>query len=480
MKKYNLFITVLTIFLLYNCTSTRELYVEGGNKNLARKVNGAIKNSGLVTNIGIKVVSLKSSRTLYSRNSDYLFIPASNNKLYTASAALHYLSPQFKFETSVWIDSTYKDSSRVPRLVLVGGGDPDLFLPELESIAKIISKQIKSIDTLFVDNTLFNDFHYGSGWMWDEGSAWYAAHIDALSFNDNCVDISIEPGEIGKKPIVTINPNTNYVEVRNEAVTVNDTIDFINIDIERRWWEKNNIIDIVGELLYTDEEEVYYKNVENPALFAGTVLSELLTQLGSKINSLVVRGQKSESMTPIYTYYSEPFTNSLSNFLKKSDNLSGELFVKMMGHAINNEQGNWNNGMAAIKTFLNDEVKIDTTQLRMVDGSGLSSYNLTSPDQIIKLLKYMYANHSYNAEFLTALPTGGWDGTLKNRMREIEEDRGIRAKTGTMSGVSCLSGYVFTKSGEPLAFSIMMNGYIGSSKPFRKLQDKIAEILVNY
>ena len=132
MKKYNLIFAVLTIFLLYNCTSTRELYVESGNKELARKINNAIKNSDLTTNMGIKVVSLKSGKTLYSLNSDHLFTPASNNKLYTASAALHYLSPQFKFETAVWIDSTYKDSAYVSRLVLVGGGDPDLYLPELE------------------------------------------------------------------------------------------------------------------------------------------------------------------------------------------------------------------------------------------------------------------------------------------------------------------------------------------------------------
>ena len=479
MKKYNLFLAVLIIFFLYNCTSTRELYIGSGNKKLATKINSAIKNSNLTTNMGIKVVSLESGKTLYSLNSDHLFTPASNNKLYTASAALHYLSPQFKFETSVWIDSTYKDSTHISRLVLVGGGDPDLFLPELESIAKGINKNIQSIDTLFVDNTLFDDVRFGPGWMWDEGSAWYAAHIDALSFNDNCVDISIKPGEIGKKPIVIINPNTNYIEVRNKAVTVNDTIDFIDIDIERRWWEKSNIIDIAGELLYTEEEKVYYRNVENPALFTGTILVELLNQFGTEVQVVVVGRNELESMNLIYTHYSKPFTYPLTNFLKTSDNLSGELFAKMMGHFTNNVQGNWDNGMIAIKTFLNDDVKIDTTSMRMVDGSGVSRYNLTSPDQLTQLLLYMYSNHAYNAEFLSALPTGGWDGTLRNRMESIEDERGVRAKTGSLSGVSCLSGYAYTKSGEPLVFSIMMNGYVDSSKPFKQLQDKIAEILVN-
>jgi D-alanyl-D-alanine carboxypeptidase/D-alanyl-D-alanine-endopeptidase (penicillin-binding protein 4) len=469
----------LVIFLMYNCTASREMQTSNSSQMLTQKINSAIKESGLKPKMGIKVKSLNSGKTLYSLNSDHLFIPASNNKIYTASAALHYLSPQFRFETSVWIDSTQQNSDHVPRLVLVGGGDPDIFLRELESIAKEINKSVKSIDTIIIDNSLFDDTQLGPGWMWDEGSGWYAAPVDALSFNDNCIDITTTPGPIGEKPLVTINPPTNYVEIRNEAVTVSDTIDFIGFDIERRWWGKNNIFDIEGEIFYTEGEDVYFRNVENPALYTGTVFAELLSKYGTEVKTVVIEGEKSENMIPLYTYYSEPLASSVTNFLKTSDNLSGELFVKMIGHATTFEQGNWDNGMHAIKTFLNDEVKIDTTLMRIVDGSGLSRYNSTSPNQFTQLLEYMYSNYTINAEFLSALPTGGWDGTLKNRMDAIEEDRGIRAKTGTMSGVSCLSGYAYTENGEPLVFSILMNGYVGSSAPYRNLQDRICEILIN-
>lgn len=480
MNKRIILLTVLSILLLYNCTSTRELYIDRSNDKLVSNINNAIKNSDLTTNVGIKVVSLRSGNTLYSLNSDYLFTPASNNKLYTASAALHYLSPQFKFETSVWIDSTYRDSTHVPRLILVGGGDPDLYLPELESIAKRISKNIISIDTLIVDNSLFDDVHFGHGWMWDAGSYWYLAHVNAMTFNDNCVDISVAPGDIGDKPIVLLNPETEYVEIINEAVTVEDTIDIMELEIERRWWEHNNTIDITGELLKDAEEEVYYRNVENPALFTGTVLVDILNQFNTEVKTGVLEGQKSSKMVPIYTYYSKPFTNSLTNFLKTSDNLSGELFVKMMGHTITGQQGSWDNGMLAIKTFLNNEVKIDTTKMMMVDGSGLSRYNLTSPDQLTKLFKYIYSDFIYNSEFIAALPSIGEEGTLKDRMQLIEDKNSIRAKTGSLSGISCLSGYAFTKSGEPLAFSIMMNGYVDESKPYQDLQDRICDILVGY
>jgi D-alanyl-D-alanine carboxypeptidase/D-alanyl-D-alanine-endopeptidase (penicillin-binding protein 4) len=479
MKIFKILLTSFTLVFLVNCTATKVSQTSDSNQLLKDKINKAISSSGLRANMGIKVQSLKTGKTMYSLNSDHLFIPASNNKIYTAAAALHYLTPQFKFDTSVWVDSTFQNLTDVPRLVLVGGGDPDIYLPELESIAKEISKSIKSVDTIFVDNSLFDNIRKGPGWMWDEGSGWYAAPVDALSFNDNCIDIFIKSGNIGEKPMVSINPPTNYVEIRNESMTVNDTVDFVDFDIERRWWETSNIIDIVGEVFPYEGEDIYYRNIENPALFTGTVFSEILQNLGTDVKGIIVEGKKDEAMIPIYNHFSEPFTYSLTNFLKESDNLSGELFVKMIGQTVTNEQGNWSNGIHAIKTFLYDEVEIDTTQIRMVDGSGLSRYNLTSPDQLTTLLKYVYSNHKFNVEFMSALPTGGWDGTLTNRMDSIEDERGIRAKTGTMSGVSCLSGFAFTKSGEPLVFSLMMNGYIGSSTPYRNLQDKICEILVN-
>ena len=477
MNRRSIFLTTLSIVLLFNCTSTRELSINNVDKKLADKINSKIKNSGLTANMGIKVVSLRSGKIIYSLNSNHLFTPASNNKLYTASAALHYLTPQFRFNTSAWIDTTYLDSTHVPRLVMVGGGDPDFSLADLELIANEISKNVKNIDKLVIDNSLFDDIHFGQGWMWDEGSEWYFAHINAMTLNDNCVDISVMPRAIGEKPIVSLSPDTKYVEIINSAITVDDAVDSNDLTIERRWQENTNIIDISGELLKNENQEIQYTTIDNPALFTGTVLIDLLKQYGINVKNGIVVGQVDSTMIPIYSHYSKPLYNSLVNFLEKSDNLSGELYVKMIGHTVTGQQGNWGNGMLAIKTFLYNEVKIDTTKMRMEDGSGLSRYNLISPNQINQILKYMYSNSPYNTEFISILPSGGWDRVLKNRMEGIENGDNIRAKTGTMSGVSCLSGYVFTKNGEPLAFSIMMNGYVGEYNPYRKLQDDICEIL---
>ena len=345
MKNRNLFILMFTVLTLYNCAATSELTTANGSKNLSNKINSVLVDSKLNTNTGIHIVSLNSGETLYSRNAENLFTPASNNKLYTAAAALHYLIPNFKFETKVLVDEDYQNTNHVPRLVLVGGGDPDLFISDFEVIAQEISNKINIIDTLIVDNSLFDDIDFGPGWMWDEGSAWYAAHIDAMSFNDNCVDISVAPGNVGKAPLISISPYANFDKIINNAITVDDTTDYKDLKIERKWQEHINVIEITGELMADAETDIYYRNIENPALFAGTVLQNLLSSHNTQVNNLLVSSRDSNKLIPLYIYYSQPFTESLGNFMQASDNLSGELFIKMIGHITTGEQGNWNNGI---------------------------------------------------------------------------------------------------------------------------------------
>ena len=155
----------------------------------------------------------------------------------------------------------------------------------------------------------------------------------------------------------------------------------------------------------------------------------------------------------------------------KSDNLTAELFVKILA-ATNTASGNWKDGLKIIKSFLADSASIDTSLLRLADGSGISRYTLTNADQITKLLTYMYSS-THKDDFLYTLPGGGSNSTLKNR--SLEAGQNIKAKTGHLSGVSNLSGYIFSNEYGPLAFSILINGFIGSSKPYHSLQEAIIQ-----
>ena len=459
-----LFFTVL--FWAFSCTTHPRLFNNIGIPILKRSINALIVDSGLDVNMSIKVTSLNSEEILYALNSKKRLMPASNNKLYTCAAALANLGSDTIFETAIYQQGN--------NLILKGGGDPDFSLEQLDSLAQIISSQIESVDTLFVDESIMDTLHYGEGWMWDEGSWWYAAPISALSLSDNCVEFYFHPGKLGQPVQVSTTPVTNYIQIDNQSITVNDTVDFQKFKIERDWAGHTNKFNISGELMDFSTPDTLIRNIVNPPLFAGTVLKEMLAEKGTRIKIVSTRnGSKNAKILVSHKSYS--LLQSALNLMNESDNLTAELLVKTMG--ISKEYpGNWNDGIKTVKTFLADSAGIDTSAIRIADGSGVSRYNLTSADHFIQLLTYMYTSQ-YKDDFLYVLPGGGFKGTLEDRLESTGSK--IRAKTGGLSGVSCLSGYAFSPQYGPLAFSILMNGYIGSSKDYRKLQDDILEILVH-
>lgn len=456
------------LFLIVtSCVNTPQLYRESGNYRIRSAIRHAIDQSGLSTNLGIKIVSLKTNDTLYELNAHSLFNPASNNKLFTCISALALLDTGLTFTTSV---------SRVNNnIYLIGGGDPDLSLNSLDSLAKVTAERLNNIDTLFLDESLLDTIRFGEGWMWDEGPWKYAAQISALSVNDNCVDFYISPGDIGQPVNFSINPDTDYIQILNQSVTVNDTAGFVDFEIDRDWRNRTNHFTITGMMMDTAAVDTFSRNIEDPYLFTGNVFKNMLMNHGVYIKTIAKR--KYPGSGNLLTFHtSKSLIHSLKNLMQESDNLTAELLVKMIGHKTTDTVGTWQNGLTAMRTFLNDEVGLDTTSFYLAGGSGISRYNYSSPEHFIQLLSWAYNNNHIRDNLISTLPMGGRDGTLQNRMIGQFGNR-IFAKTGTLAGVSCLSGYVFTHSGEPIVFSIMMNGYVQTSRPFRNLQDRITEIL---
>ena len=182
--------------------------------------------------IGIKAISLNKEEVLFELNSNSLFNPASNNKLYTGLSALSLLSSNYTFNTKVYYENN--------KLYLQGGGDPDLSLSSLDSLATIISEMDLEIEQLILDDTRMDSTTYGQGWMWDEGAWWYSAQISALSVNDNCVNFIITPGLLGEPARIKTIPQSNYFNIINNSVTTNDTSNFIKFEINRDWRNNTN------------------------------------------------------------------------------------------------------------------------------------------------------------------------------------------------------------------------------------------------
>ena len=449
------------VFFYQSCAPTTLLQNNYGLKALRKPINEIIIDSGLDVSIGIKMVSIKSGKTLYELNSEKLFTPASNIKLFTLATALHYLGENHVFKTRVY---KYKDN-----LILKGSGDPDLSVKELDSLAYRTSKFISTVDTLFLDASQMDSTYYGNGWMWDEGSWWYAAPVNALSLNDNCIDFIISPGKLGKPANVKTYPETNYISYLNNSKTVRQTNNFKKISIIRDWKNKKNNFTISGNLHPNAIPDTLRRNIENPSLYTGTIFKKLLKKYGVSVKqvSTLFTNKKGNQ---IASHSSKGLLHSSKNLMNESDNLTAELFIKKIG-SINNNQGNWKNGLSKMKSFLNDSVGIDTTQIRIADGSGLSRYNLVNASEITKFLEWIFKSQ-YKKDFISCLPNGGMKkGTMENRLNTAGER--IRVKTGGLSGITNISGYIFSKKYGPIAFSILTSGYVGNSNPFRALQDNI-------
>ena len=465
LTKKHLFIAIIIAF--FSCTPPKSLFNLEGTPGLISKINRIIESSGIDLNMGIKIVSLNNNKTLYAYNSQKLLMPASTNKLYTCAAALHYLGDDHRFTTKVL--------KKKNNLILKGGGDPDLKIDQLDSLAKIVSSYIKNVDTLYVDDTFLDSINYGEGWMWDEGPWWYAAPIGALSVNDNCIDFYIEPGNLGKPAEINYFPKTSHINFENKTVTVNDTINYKKLKIDRDWIASNNNFTVSGEIMDTTKRDTLRRNIYNPSLFTGTIFKKLLDDHGTRVKQLSTKDQNLNNYKEITVHYSDSLIVSAKNLMNESDNLTAELFVKTIG-TLDTLPGTWDTGLDSIKSFLAGQVKIDTSQIRLADGSGVSRYTLTNSDQLISLLIWVY-NSKYKDNFISTLPGGGWENsTLEKRL--AREGGLVRAKTGGLSGARNLAGYIYSQKYGPVAFSILMNGYIGSSSKHRYVQNQIVKTLI--
>ena len=216
--------------------------------------------------------------------------------------------------------------------------------------------------------------------------------------------------------------------------------------------------------------------VEDRALACGTVLKEMLQREGIVVNGEVSDGKVPLGAVVIATHLSPPLADILKLMNKPSDNAIAELIFKTLGAEVKGEPGTWQKGRQVIGEFLKEIGEA----FRVVDGSGLSRYNLVTTELLVDLLVFVYNDFELMPDYVASLPIAGVDGTLKNRMKGMRAEKMLRAKTGTLSGVSALAGYTVTANGEVLAFSILISHYAGPAAPARRIQDTIGNCLTRW
>ena len=184
---------------------------------------------------------------------------------------------------------------------------------------------------------------------------------------------------------------------------------------------------------------------------------------------------KPNSSEKIAEHKSKSLPHTLKNLMVESDNLTAELLIKTIGYEKNKSQGNWEDGLIRTREFLHNEVELDSTSFSIKDGSGVSRYNYSSPNHMIKILSWAYNNQSIRDNFLLSLPIGGENGTVKDR--KLPSNTYI--KSGSLAAVTTISGYIINDKSNPIIFSIFMNGFEGSSDQYKRLQDQIINALAD-
>ena len=454
-------------------------------QRLVTAIEGALADSSMAgVGRAVHVVSLDRGDTLYSSEPDRLYTPASNLKLFTAASALLELGPDYRFTTTLVATGEIDGDTLRGDLVLIGRGDPDLVTEDLAALADtLVANGVRVVaGDVRADASWFDDVEWGPGWMWDDGPFWYWPYVSALTLDDNAVTLVVRPGEIpGDTVRVALDPPTDYMAVNVRAVTLPADSE-ATVEVTRHWTPKANVVDVEGGLAAGADSVVAIRTVEDPALYGATVFGELLEQRGVEVTGAIRRGPLGAGAVAdtIARHVSDSLAASVRNFLKISDNLTGEQLVKTLGAETAGPPGSYPTGLAAERRVLAAEAGLDTTRFRLADGSGVSRYNLVTARGIVELLAAMHAREDLREVWRAALPIAGVDGTLEERMRGTAAENRARAKTGTLSGVTALSGYVPSATGEELAFSIVFEFFTGPATPRRAVQDSIVAALARF
>jgi D-alanyl-D-alanine carboxypeptidase/D-alanyl-D-alanine-endopeptidase (penicillin-binding protein 4) len=486
--------------------------------------------------LGIEVVSLETGERLYQKNAQHHFVPASCLKMFTGAAALYQLGVDYCFETRMFTDGNVDNGILHGNLYLRGSGDPELGFQDLEELCLCLKAlEIKTIEgNLYVDNTLFDGISQGPGWMWDEGAHKWNSPMDALTINHSCIDVCVRPSEqAGQNALAQLHPQIDDIVLKNTAVTTDGEG---HLKVARPWIRRENVIEVTGQIPLQATPVYFMIPLEHPHLYTGHVFRATLFKAGIALQGNLEERAVPEGALLLGAHASRPLRLIVEEMMKSSDNLYADCLFKKLGESRFGAPGTWHNGALAVREFLATVVGLDVEKMVIVDGSGLSRYNLISAHQFVTFLSWMHAQPGYTAgrsffafssaheprdrtggggdciefntipspassiagaftreenakndrpavyrsAFVAALPESGVDGTLFERMGTLELKGKVRAKTGSMTGISSLSGYLTIKEGETLGFAILQNGFIGKADEYKtRIEDGICRLLVD-
>lgn len=463
--------------------------------HLTRRLDRLFTASGIGPAIwGVEVRALDGGERLYARNPEVLLTPASTMKLVTLSAAAERLGWDHRLETLLLAAAPIRGGTLHGDLVVRGAGDPTINAPGADGAFRRWARELRTLGIrriagrIIGDDDLLDDGAlatpgFGSGWAWDDLARGFAAPAGALQHRENVVEVVVEPARMAGRPAAARfrRPGSGLI-LQNDVETVRAGG---TADIRLRRLPERPVLVASGRIPVGAAPVVRVAAVGNPTLFFVQALRDALEKHGVAVEGEAVdvdglaaadRAAALGGLRPLVRRRSAPLSAIGAAMLKDSRNLYAESLLRHLGATA---------GAAAHagRSVVADVLAgwgIDRRRAVVADGSGLSRYTYLTAGALVDVLARMHRDPDHRARIRAALPVAGRDGTLRERLIGTPAEGAARAKTGSMSRVRALAGYVETAEGEPLAFAILANNFSAPAAEVTRVIDEAVAALAAF
>ena len=444
---------------------------------LASDLDRILSDSRLVgATVGLVVKDAETGENIYTRSGNTRFQPGSTAKIVTSAAALDTLGPDYRWATELRSSATVQGTQLAGDLYLRGTGDPTMLAADYDDLAaKLAATGVRTVTgSLVADDSFFDSVPLGTGWAWDDEPYYYSAQTSALTiapdtdFDTGSVAVKVSPGAAAGQPAqVTLIPPVDLT-IRNTATTSGNSGVFVHRT------HGVNVVSVGGSLAPGAAPYYEFISMNDPTTLVAGLFRKSLEAHGITVTGGTEFRETPSGTQVLVDHQSMTLRQLLTPFLKLSNNLHAEALIKTMGRKVSG-QGTWPAGISALEAAL-PGLDANPLTMNLFDGSGLSRMDLLSPDLFVSLLRKARTKPWFQ-DWYTALPIAGNQdrfigGTLRNRMGGTAAANNLHAKTGSMTGVTALSGYVTNADGRKLVFSLMQNDFV--SGPPRDIEDAVA------
>ena len=452
--------------------------VSAGASTPAERIDSLLgKFSFLQTSeVGILIHDLTADSTLYRHQADKLYRPASVEKVVTSVTALSLLGKEHEYRTRLAYTGTIHGDTLKGDLYVVGDLDSEFMEEDMISLASAVQRSgIRVIDgCLKGDVSMMDSVYWGPGWSWDDTPESFQPYLSPLMLNRGCVDITASPAGSGRPALVEVAPKSDFYHICNRSVSSSPSRG--NLEITRNWLTNGNTILVKGNVSVRRSTTL---NIFDSKNFFLHTLRYQLAEKGIYVSTDSLSFQPCPSDTVHLYARSRSLGAILKQALKESDNLCAEaLFFHAARKYTGKKALGFKDGQKTIKHFIESQLGKDPRKYRIADGSGVSLYNYISPELLTACLNYAFRKPEIFQPLYASLPIAGIDGTLKVRMREGKAFRNVRAKTGSVTGVSSLAGYVKAANGHWLSFAIINQNVLRMSDA-RRFQDALCQLMAS-